>query len=62
LAEAYIQSGMFDSAIAQLSSALDQIKTQEANHVTVSGVLKKNIDQAMSQAKQGAAKAEAIAH
>jgi tetratricopeptide (TPR) repeat protein len=59
LAEAYIQTGNTDAAMAQLSAALDQIKTQEAKHIVVPVELKKNIDQAMNQAKQAAAKNEA---
>jgi tetratricopeptide (TPR) repeat protein len=59
LAEAYLQAGNIDAAMTQLSVAQDAIKTQEANHVSVRDQLKKNIDRALTQAKQAAAKAEA---
>jgi tetratricopeptide (TPR) repeat protein len=62
LAEAYLQQGNSDGATTQLSTALDLIKSQEANHVAVPDDLKKNIAQAMNQAKLAANKGEAAVH
>jgi tetratricopeptide (TPR) repeat protein len=62
LAEAYLQQGNNDGAMTQLSAASGLIKTQEANHVAVPDDLKKNVDQAMNQARQANTKGEAAIH